>query len=51
MRTEDILDVLEKQGQSIALVFLSGVQYHTGQLFDMETITRAGQKQVTHRTY
>ncbi|CAF1215889.1 unnamed protein product [Adineta ricciae] len=45
VRTEDILDVLEKQGQSIALLFLSGVQYYTGQLFDMETITRAGQKQ------
>ncbi|CAF4088260.1 unnamed protein product [Rotaria sp. Silwood2] len=44
IRTEDILELLKQQGQSVALVFLSGVQYYTGQLFDIETITRAAQQ-------
>ena len=30
IRTEDILDLIEKQGDSIAVVMLSGVQYYTG---------------------
>jgi kynureninase len=42
VRTEDILDIIEKEGDNIALVHLSGVQYYTGQWFDMETITAAG---------
>eukprot|EP00128_Syssomonas_multiformis_P015395 Colp12_sorted_trinity150504_noHs@8438 len=41
LRTEDILEVIEKEGDSIALVMLSGVQYYTGQLFDIPTITKA----------
>ncbi|XP_069031382.1 kynureninase [Embiotoca jacksoni] len=44
LRTEDILEVIEKEGESIALVMLSGVQYYTGQLFDMVAITEAGQR-------
>uniref|UniRef100_A0A8C8HDC8 Kynureninase n=1 Tax=Oncorhynchus tshawytscha TaxID=74940 RepID=A0A8C8HDC8_ONCTS len=43
LRTEDILDTIEKEGDSIAVVLFSGVQYYTGQLFDMATITNAGQ--------
>lgn len=42
LRTEDILDVIAKQGDSIATVIFSGIQYYTGQLFEMEKITRAG---------
>ncbi|XP_069578702.1 kynureninase [Brachyistius frenatus] len=44
LRTEDILEVIEKEGESIALVMLSGVQYYTGQLFDMVAITETGQR-------
>ncbi|XP_007568731.1 kynureninase isoform X1 [Poecilia formosa] len=44
LRTEDILDVIEKEGDVIAMVMLPGVQYYTGQLFDMHAITKAGHK-------
>jgi kynureninase len=38
--TAEIAQVLERDGASIALVLLPGVQYYTGQLFDIEAITR-----------
>ncbi|XP_062270749.1 kynureninase [Scomber scombrus] len=44
LRTEDIREVIEKEGDSIAVVMLSGVQYYTGQLFNMAVITEAGQR-------
>ena len=31
LRTEDILEVIEREGESIAVVMLAGVQYYTGQ--------------------
>merc|ERR1711962_1216617 len=43
IRTEDILKILDEQGSSIAVVCLSGVQYYTGQKFDMGTITKHAQ--------
>ncbi|KAL5015360.1 hypothetical protein ScPMuIL_009630 [Solemya velum] len=43
LRTEDILSVIEAEGDSIAVVCFSGVQYYTGQCFEMEKITKAGQ--------
>lgn len=46
MRIEDILSVIEKEGDSIAVVLFSGVQYYTGQLFDIPRITKAGQEKV-----
>jgi len=45
LRSEDIHTVLTEQGSSIALVLFSGVQYYTGQLFDIESITRAAHAQ------
>jgi kynureninase len=38
--TADVAQVLERDGESIALVLLPGVQYYTGQAFEIEAITR-----------
>ncbi|KZT67692.1 kynureninase [Daedalea quercina L-15889] len=45
LRTSDILDVIAREGASIALVLFSGVQYYTGQAFAMQTITSAAKRQ------
>jgi kynureninase len=45
IRQEDIEALLDREGPSIALVMLGGVNYATGQLFDMPAITRAGHDQ------
>ncbi|MFQ6114017.1 MAG: kynureninase, partial [bacterium] len=42
IRTGDIEELLEKEGDAVALVMLGGVNYYTGQAFDLERITRAG---------
>ncbi|XP_067937740.1 kynureninase-like [Watersipora subatra] len=44
LRTEDIIKTIEDDGESIAVIMLSGVQYYTGQLFDMPAITRTAQE-------
>ena len=41
LRTEDITDYLRAEGRSVALVLLGGVNYRTGQWFDMPAITAA----------
>jgi kynureninase len=45
LRTEDIAARLDQDGPAVALVLLGGVNYYTGQAFDMQTITRLGQTQ------
>jgi kynureninase len=42
LRTADILTAIEQHGSETALVLFSGLQYFTGQFFDMEAITRKG---------
>ncbi|MCX6188575.1 MAG: kynureninase [Bacteroidetes bacterium] len=41
LRTEDILATIAKHGESLALVMMGGVNYYTGQAFDMESIAAA----------
>lgn len=40
-RPEDVLSFVREHAAEAALVFLSGLHYSTGQLFDMAAITRA----------
>lgn len=44
IRTEDIVSTIEQHKNSVALVLFSGVNYYTGQLFDMPAITEAAHK-------
>ncbi len=44
IREEDILAAIEKNKDTLALVMIGGVNYFTGQVFDMKTIADAGHK-------
>src|SRR5947199_8695525 len=44
IRQEDIEAALEKCGQQIAIVMIGGINFFTGQLFDIERITSLAQK-------
>ncbi len=41
LRIEDILSTIKQHGNSVAVVLFGGVNYYTGQLFDMRAITEA----------
>ena len=42
MRDDDIEELIDRSGDEIALIMLGGVNYATGQAFDMARITRSG---------
>ena len=44
LRTEDVVQAIEEVGDELALLFFSGVQYYTGQYFDIKTLTATAHK-------
>jgi len=44
VRDEDILDAIDRHGDRVALVLISGVSFLTGQRFDLKAITQAGHR-------
>ncbi len=44
LRTEDILSVIKQHGSQISLVLFGGVNYYTGQFYDLPTLTEAAHR-------
>lgn len=44
VRTEDIVALIEQNAESLAVVLLAGVNFFTGQFFDIAAVTAAAQK-------
>ncbi len=44
LRMEDLAELLEREGDSVALLLLPGVQYYTGQVLDMEAVCALGRQ-------
>jgi len=44
VRNEDILELIERHSEELALVLIGGINFFTGQLFDIPGITKAAQK-------
>ncbi len=44
LRTEDIVSTIEKYSDSVALVLFGGINYYTGQLFNMKAITESAHR-------
>src|SRR6266853_351665 len=44
VRTEDIVDLIEKHADQLAVIMIAGVNFFTGQLFDIPTITKSAQE-------
>jgi kynureninase len=45
LRTEDVVNLIEREWESIALVMLAGVNFITGQAMDIQRITAAAQRE------
>jgi len=43
-RTDDMVDLIKQNADQLAVVVIAGVNFFTGQLFDIPTITKAAQK-------
>lgn len=44
LRYKDLETILEEHGNAIALIMIGGVNYYTGQFFDLKRITKLGHK-------
>ncbi len=44
IRMDDLLELIEREGESIALILWPGVQFYTGQAFALEKIAEAGHR-------
>ena len=44
IRSEDIIKVIEENSETASLIMLGGVNYYTGQVFDMKLITQEAHK-------
>jgi kynureninase len=44
VRTEDVVDLIEKNRDELAVVMIAGINFFTGQLFDIPAITKVAQK-------
>lgn len=42
IREEDIIAKINETGEDLAVIMIGGANYYTGQVFDMEAITKAG---------
>jgi kynureninase len=45
IRLDDIKNIIHDSGEEISLIILGGVNYYTGQVFDMQEITKLGHEQ------
>jgi len=44
IRDEDILETIQREGDQVALVLFSGINYYTGQVFEMQKIVEQARK-------
>jgi kynureninase len=51
IRLQDILDTIEKHKNELSLVMMGGVNYYTGQVFNMQAITQAAHKAGAYAGY
>lgn len=44
LRTEDIIETIDNHGDKTALILFGGINYYTGQFYDLEAIAKAGHR-------